>query len=190
MDTESHCACDCCNERFLATISAMRPALAFAAAVAVEQGVGATAMKQTAASAATRNASRSFRSMAGAGPARRWMPVQASSPGSCQWLPKYSGKFRRGRKAGQGKIGYFTRPIQGNGAVSVRQQIGRTGANKAAPNWPFRGDIMRTIALILAQPGAGSGAGRGDGQRRLPLKSRSFRSNWRIFSAGAGYVPP
>ena len=28
IDTESHCACDCCNERSLATISAMRLALA------------------------------------------------------------------------------------------------------------------------------------------------------------------
>jgi hypothetical protein len=73
-----------------------------------------------AASAATRNASRSFRSMAGRGLATeldacRKLPPQDFSPKVLTLASNSEANFA-GKKAGQvrqDKIGYFTRPIQG-----------------------------------------------------------------------------
>src|SRR6185295_2722651 len=77
-------------------------------------------MKLMAASAATRNVSRSFRSMAGRRLATeldacRKLPPQDFSPRFLSAASNREANFA-GKKAGQerqDKIGYFTRPIQG-----------------------------------------------------------------------------
>src|SRR3954447_9205484 len=73
-------------------------------------------MKQMAASAATRNVSRSFKSMAGGRLAAeldacRKLPLQDS----LLWLRivRQISPGRKRAKRSQDKIGYFTRPIQG-----------------------------------------------------------------------------
>jgi hypothetical protein len=82
-------------------------------------------MKQMAARAATRNASRSFRSMV-----RGRLALES---GACRKLPPISPHLETnlvGKKAGRDKIGYFTRSIPGK--LPFRQH---RGAGEMAAIW-------------------------------------------------------